>query len=212
MNSATKTHTCIDLLRHGETVGGARFRGSIDDALTESGWSQMSASVSQALEEGQIKWDRIISSPLQRCADFAHKLGEQHALPVSLEPRFKEMHFGDWEGRSAVELMATDEQALTQFWNDPLQFTPPAAEPLRDFERRVLSAWDELLRNYQSEKILLVTHGGVIRVLLCHVQQRPIQQLLSIEVKHAAFIPLRIAHTEGSHSAAGETALAASLV
>jgi len=193
VKSVAKICTSIDLLRHGETVGGAVFRGSIDDNLTENGWSQMATAVSQQPQQ----WERIISSPLRRCADFAHKLGQQHTLPVSLEPRFKEMHFGDWEGRSAAELMTTDEEALTRFWNDPVQCTPPAAELLLDFERRVLSAWADLLRDYLGEKILLVTHGGVIRVLLCHLQQRPIKQLLEIEVKHAALKQLRIDHTEG---------------
>ncbi len=188
--------TIIDLLRHGETVGGSRFRGSIDDALTEKGWSQMNAAITRETTNHTQIWDRIISSPLQRCADFAHKLGQQQSLPVSLDTRFQEMHFGDWEGRTASELMATDENALTQFWNDPVQNTPPGAEPLLTFNQRVLSAWADLLRNYRNERILLVTHGGVMRVLLCHVQQRPIKQLLDIEVKHAALKQLCIDHLD----------------
>jgi len=190
--SLDNTQTIIDLLRHGETVGGSRFRGSIDDALTENGWSQMNAATAQEMKNHSQRWHRIISSPLQRCADFAHKLGQKHSLPVSLDSRFKEMHFGRWEGYTAAELMSTDEDALTQFWNDPVQNTPPEAEPLLKFEQRVLSAWVDLLRDYQGERILLVTHGGVMRVLLCHVQQRPIKQLLEIEVKHAALKQLRI--------------------
>ncbi|NOX91727.1 MAG: alpha-ribazole phosphatase family protein [Gammaproteobacteria bacterium] len=186
------TQTIIDLLRHGETVGGSRFRGSIDDALTENGWLQMDAAIAQAMKNHSQTWNRIISSPLQRCADFAHKLGQQHSLPVNLDTRFKEIHFGCWEGRTAAELMSTDEDALTQFWNDPVQNTPPEAEPLLEFEQRVLLAWTDLLRDYRGERILLVTHGGVMRVLLCHVQQRPIKQLLEIEVKHAALKQLRI--------------------
>ncbi len=184
--------TIIDLLRHGETVGGSRFRGSIDDALTEKGWSQMNAAITREMTNHTQIWDRIISSPLQRCADFAHKLGQQQSLPVSLDTRFQEMHFGDWEGRTASELIATDENALTQFWNDPVQNTPPGAEPLLVFQQRILSAWADLLRDHRNECILLVTHGGVMRVLLCHVQQRPIKQLLEIEVKHAALKQLRI--------------------
>lgn len=191
-NLPDNMQTIVDLLRHGETVGGSRFRGSIDDALTENGWSQMNAAITQETTNSTQTWNRIISSPLQRCADFAHQLGQQHSLPVSFDTRFKEMHFGRWEGRTAAELMSTDENALTQFWNDPVQNTPPEAEPLLEFEQRVLSAWTDLLRDYRGERILLVTHGGVIRVLLCHVQQRPIKQLLEIEVKHAALKQVRI--------------------
>jgi len=182
----------IDLLRHGETTGGACFRGSIDDALTDEGWAQMDAAIKQRMANHSQTWQRIVSSPLQRCANFAHKLGQQYSLPVSLDTRFKEMHFGLWEGRTAIELMNADENALTQFWNDPLQNTPPEAEPLLVFQQRVLAAWTDLLRDYPGERILLVTHGGVIRVVLCHVRQRPIKQLLNIEVKHAALKQLCI--------------------
>lgn len=190
-------NTAIDLLRHGETVGGVCFRGSTDDPLTEGGWTQMR----DAAEKEGPYWDRIISSPLKRCADFACELGQQHSMPVSLDERFQEMHFGAWEGRSAAELMATDADALTHFWNDPLRYTPPQAEPLADFEARILSAWRDVVSRYVGEKILLVTHGGVIRILLCHVRQRPIECLLEFEVGHASIQRIHIEHTQGvNHS------------
>jgi len=156
----------------------------------------MNAAIKQGMTKHARRWDRIISSPLQRCANFAQTLGQQHSLPVQLDARFKEMHFGRWEGRTASELMATDENALTQFWNDPVKNTPPDAEPLLVFQQRVLSAWADLLRDWQGEHILLITHGGVIRILLCHVQQHPIKQLMDIEVKHAALKQLRIEHSD----------------
>jgi broad specificity phosphatase PhoE len=56
----------LDLLRHGETELGGGLRGSLDDALTDKGWQQMRAAV---VEQGP--WDRLVSSPLQRCARFA---------------------------------------------------------------------------------------------------------------------------------------------
>ncbi len=189
------TNNVIDLLRHGETAGGARFRGSTDDALTEVGWTQMRT----ATEQGAPGWDRIISSPLKRCADFACELGQQHSLPVSLDERFQEMHFGAWEGCSAAELMATDADALTRFWNDPLRHTPPQAEPLADFELRVMSAWRDVVSRYAGENILLVTHGGVIRVLLCHTRQHPIERLLEFEVGHASIQRIHIGHPQGAN-------------
>ncbi|MBL1277653.1 MAG: alpha-ribazole phosphatase family protein [Ectothiorhodospiraceae bacterium] len=197
--NATKslnTHTRVDLLRHGETTSGSSFRGSIDDALTENGWFQMTAAVEARLAEAPNQWERIVSSPLQRCADFAHKLGKRHSLPVCLDSRFKEMHFGKWEGRTAAELMADDENALTLFWEDPVKNTPPEAEPLPDFERRVLSAWTELLQQYKGEKVLLVTHGGVIRVLLCQFHQWSLHRLMEFDVQHAALKKVSIEHNE----------------
>ena len=85
----------LDLLRHGETEQGGGLRGSIDDALTDLGWQQMR---SAAKEAGP--WDRIISSPLQRCARFSEELAARLSLPMTLEPGLQELHFGDWEGHS----------------------------------------------------------------------------------------------------------------
>lgn len=191
------TNSIIDLLRHGETVGGACFRGSTDDPLTEDGWTQMR----DAAEKAGSCWDRIISSPLKRCADFACELGQQHSIPVSHDEQFQEMHFGAWEGCSVAELMATDADALTHFWNNPLRHTPPQAEPLKDFEARVLTAWQDIVSKHAGENILLVTHGGVIRVLLCHIRQRPIERLLEFEVGHASIPRIHIEHARGvNHS------------
>ena len=59
---------------------GGGLRGSLDDALTEAGWAQMEAAVAEA-----GPWDRLVSSPLQRCARFAEELGEQLGVPVQLD-------------------------------------------------------------------------------------------------------------------------------
>lgn len=125
----------LDLLRHGETELGGGLRGSLDDALTPVGWEQMRAAV-----QGQGPWDRIVSSPLQRCALFAQELAGQLALPVTFDKDLQELHFGEWEGQGAAALMQTDEQALGLFWANPYSFTPPQGEPVLEFSQRVLAA------------------------------------------------------------------------
>lgn len=178
----------VGLLRHGETEGGNRFRGHTDDPLTAAGLAQMHAAIA-----GSGDWNRIISSPLARCAAFADDFTCQHALPLTFDARLKEMHFGAWEGRSAAELMETDAGALGQFWANPLRNTPPDGEPLTEFEARVLGAWNEIINEYTGQQVLVVTHGGVIRVLLCHLLQRPVRDLLSIEVKPASLHQIHLA-------------------
>jgi broad specificity phosphatase PhoE len=135
---------------------------------------------------GLNRWDRIISSPLQRCADFAREFAHDHDIPLSLEPKFAEIDFGEWEGRSAAELMQTSPAALTGYWRDPRKHTPPGGESLVQFRHRVVEAWEALYQSYDAQRLLLVTHGGVIRMLLCHLQGWPLEGILKIEVKHAA--------------------------
>lgn len=176
----------LDLLRHGETeIGG--FRGSLDDALTPLGWAQMRGAVA-----GAGPWQRIVSSPLQRCARFAEELAGQLQLPLTLEPGFRELHFGAWEGRSAAQLMATDEVGLGLFWADPYGFTPPEAEPVADFRERVLGALARLYQTYAGERVLLVSHGGVMRLLLAQARGLPREQLLQVEAGHGALFGVRV--------------------
>ena len=178
----------LDLLRHGETELGGGLRGSLDDALTAKGWEQMRAAV-----VAQGPWDRVISSPLQRCARFAEELGAQLEVPVSLEKDLQELHFGAWEGQSAAALMETDAEALGLFWADPYSFTPPEGEPVSDFSERVLGAVARLHQAYAGERVLLVSHGGVMRLLLARARGLPREQLLNVEVGHGALFSLHVA-------------------
>ena len=166
----------IQLLRHGEVAGGPRFRGSTDDPLTVRGWYQMEASV---LEAGT--WQAVVTSPLRRCIDFAQLLARRLTLPLTVDARLREIHFGQWEGRSAAEIADLDPDALAQFWHRPTQFTPPAAESFACFSRRVLAAWRELTLRPEST-LLVITHAGPIRVILCHTQCQPMAQLLKWDV------------------------------
>ncbi len=192
--------THIHLLRHGETQGGSRFNGSSDVLLSEHGWSQMRTAV-----EKETGWHRIVSSPLLRCANFSQELEQHYDIPLRFDERIKELHFGIWEGKSAEEILADDNDALTRYWQDPTQYTPVDGEPLKDFETRVLSCWQEIIAEYQGEKILFVAHGGVIRLLLCHILKRPLQRILDVEVAHAAIHRIRVEHTQHAYTAFIET-------
>ncbi|WP_439879240.1 alpha-ribazole phosphatase family protein [Pseudomonas prosekii] len=177
----------LDLLRHGETELGGGLRGSLDDALTEKGWAQMRAAV---IEQGP--WDRLVSSPLQRCARFADELGVQLGLPVQIEKDLQELHFGAWEGQSTAALMDTSAEALGRFWSDPYAFTPPDGEPVADFSARVLAAVERLHAAHAGERVLLITHGGVMKLLLAQARGLPREQLLNVDVAHASLHSLSV--------------------
>ncbi len=181
----------LDMLRHGETVTGGGFRGRLDDELTDVDWQQMRQAVANA-----GPWDRIVSSPLRRCAAFAAELAEQHHLPMELEPDLRELDFGEWEGRTAADLMVDQSEALGRFWENPYSFTPPGGEPLPDFEARILTAIERLTDRYAGERILLVTHGGVMRLLLAEARGLPREQLLQVEVGHGAMFGLKTGFTD----------------
>ena len=133
-------------------------------------------------------WDRIIASPLIRCADFARALSQRLNLPLSLDPRLVELDFGAWEGRSAADLMVSDAAALGRFWADPVTHAPPGGESLPAFQDRVLAAWQDLTAQAltNGERLLVISHGGVIRVILCTLLDHPLERLLELDVSHAS--------------------------
>nr|WP_207280918.1 histidine phosphatase family protein [Thiocystis violacea] len=173
----------MDLLRHGEPEGGTRFRGTLDDPLSPLGWEQMRRATA-----GAGDWTRVISSPSRRCLAFARELAETHAIALAECAALRERDFGDWEGLAPDQIPS---QALQAFWDDPVGYAPPGAEPFPDFRARVLGAWGDLLRASEAQT-LVVTHGGVIRVLLAEVLRMADEALLSLEVPHACLSRLRL--------------------
>lgn len=179
--------TTIDLIRHGEPVGGRKYRGHLDDPLSEKGWRQMRNAVGD-----HRPWDLIVSSPLCRCADFARELGGRHGLPVQIEPRLKEIGFGAWEGKTVDELEAAEPGCLWRFYNDPLNQTPPGAETLAAFRDRIVAAWDDLLVQHAGKHLLLVGHAGMMRMILRNVLQMPLESMFRIQVANAAISRIQV--------------------
>jgi alpha-ribazole phosphatase/probable phosphoglycerate mutase len=179
--------TTVDFIRHGEPVGGSRYRGQTDDPLSEKGWRQMRAAVADC-----CPWDMLVSSPLIRCRAFAEELAARHGRPLDIEPRFREIGFGAWEGRTATELMAGDPDILRRFWSDPEQHTPPGGEPLAQFRDRIVAAWDDLLGRHAGRHVLVIGHAGTVRMVLRHVLDMPLGATFRIQVGNAAVTRIRV--------------------
>lgn len=180
--------TTLDLIRHGEPVGGRKYRGQVDDPLSEKGWSQM-----QGALEGDAPWTRLITSPLQRCRAFAEVLAAKHGLPLTVDARFQEVGFGAWEGKTAAEIEAEAPGSIARFKTDPLGARPHGAEPLDAFHTRVAGGIDDLLLSHPGEHLLVVCHAGVIRMALAHALAIPLVNAYRIEVACAAMTRIRFA-------------------
>ncbi|WP_446811221.1 histidine phosphatase family protein [Methylomonas sp. 2BW1-5-20] len=171
--------TVIDFLRHGEARGGSYYRGTTDDPLTERGWHQMYRQC------GEGQWDAVISSPLRRCRSFAAVWCEQQQLQLSIEPAWSEIDFGDWEGQSAEQISSQWPDALMAFYQDPENFSPPNAESYSRFADRVRQGWENLLAAHAGQRVLVVTHAGVIRALFAEVFDMPVAKTFHIDLPHA---------------------------
>ncbi|GAB3371767.1 alpha-ribazole phosphatase [Spongiibacter taiwanensis] len=190
---AEVVRTRIDLLRHGACEGGEIFRGSTDVALSELGWQQMSERVAQL--DGS--WQRIITSPLQRCRRFAEREAEQRSLPVDTRDDFREMHFGDWEGLAHDEARKRFPDEWRQFWQSPDIASPPNGEAMPAFCERVTRAQRDLVAEVEGKHVLLVAHGAVIRVMICHWLGMPMGAMTRLSVPYAGLSRFEIFHQPG---------------
>ncbi len=170
------TRTTIDFLRHGEVAGGPCLRGVTDDPLTEKGWQQMHSQCAGG------QWSRCISSPLRRCAEFAAALSQERHFELELDPNWREISFGDWDGLPASQI---DPKALERYYANPDAYTPPNAEAYAAFADRIGVAWERLLRHHAGQSLLVITHAGVIRHLFAHLLAISVPRSLHIEVPHA---------------------------
>lgn len=186
----------IELLRHGDT-GQSSYRGQIDDPLSGLGWAQLRAATAGR------DWDVVVSSTLQRCAAFAHELTQARGVPLRLEPRLVEYHFGDWQGVPIDRIDATDGAALGRFWADPVAHPPPRAETHAQFRARLSAALDDVAALAGDRRVLVVTHGGVIRLLRCMAEGRSFGDMAGIEVAHASLHPLAWLPRAGAVDARG---------
>ncbi|UTF60099.1 histidine phosphatase family protein [Gilvimarinus sp. DA14] len=177
----------IDLLRHGECEGGRIFRGHTDVALTDTGWQQMLAGL-QSLEDN---WQAIVSSPLQRCRRFAQVLSENRQLPLTVMPGIKEINYGIWEGQQVADVWREQEQQVLAWSRDPEQYGPPEGEAFSQFRERVLQTVLSLAETGDN-KLLLITHGGVIKLLLSIANNKPPPWMMQLNIGYGFTASLQL--------------------
>lgn len=184
----------VDLLRHGALEGGVKYRGSVDDALTAEGRAAMEAVWTRLA--GDI--DRIVASPLRRCAEPARAWAERAGVPLTIEPRVAEMRYGVWEGLNADEIRSRFPGMLEQWRANPEGMLIPGAETMEALSVRVAAFWADVCTEHAGERILVVAHSGSLRMLIAHVLGAPIATTRRLTVPYACWS--RIAVREGQAS------------
>lgn len=191
----------VDLLRHGAVTGGERFRGTTDDGLSVHGRAQICSALAglHGWPDGHsLPYDALFSSPARRCAETARELATRSGLSPELMPELNERRFGAWENKRADELPVAE---LKRLWDDPEGFTPPGAESFAALRERVLRGWERILTRRTGFRFpLILTHGGVIRVILGQVLGLSATATMRIEVPPACRTRLRVPDGAGHPS------------
>lgn len=129
------------------------------------------------------QFDAVYSSPSRRCT----RLAEQLAPAFQIDDRLCEFNFGDWEGKTWDTVDPDESKA---WMDDFVHVCSPNGESMLQMNERVQSFWTELVnQNYQNAGI--ITHGGVIRLLVAADQQLPLALAFTITVKYGDVVVLR---------------------
>lgn len=189
--AAGKKKITVDLLRHGQPEGGEVLRGRIDHPLSDLGWQQMYRSAAFTAEgknsELTPSWTHITSSPLRRCSSFAQHTADQLGLELKIDDQWQEIDYGDWDGMLLTEWRQQAAAQFREFRKDLSKLVPPNGEDYLSFKGRVLNAWQEISTLDDGSHVLLVTHGGVLRVVLPTVLGMPLNQTQPLHIPFASF-------------------------
>jgi alpha-ribazole phosphatase len=160
------------LLRHGEPVAETRgcCYGALDVELSPEGVRQAEL-VNAALRTQPLAV--IYSSPRRRCLQGARILAIERSCPVETIDAIEELNFGEFEGRSYEEIAAEYPDLFQQWMAQPTKFHFPGGESLEQMWKRVTNAARILRERHTGESIAIVTHGGVIRILLAEALGLP---------------------------------------
>ena len=192
------TVTRIDVIRHGEPEGGEVFRGRTDHALTDNGRRQFR----ERLSAHPANWQQVISSPLQRCHESALETvtklkREGHNIDCTTDERWAEIDYGDWEDCLISDITRAQKTQFRALWEDPMDFCAPGGEPVSALQQRVLAAWTSLLENHAGQHVLVVSHGGVMRVLAQHLLMLAPEAMNRLGIPFAGMLRFRVDQMPG---------------
>jgi 2,3-bisphosphoglycerate-dependent phosphoglycerate mutase len=165
----------IHLVRHGETDWNVerRLQGWTDIPLNATGVRQARAAA-LALADRDI--GAIISSDLSRARDTAEPIAAEVGVEVVTDPALRERNYGVAEGQRNSELELQFDGGLDERWADP-DFTFEGGETRRDVYLRLGAFLTELLASPPANEIVLVSHGGALRVARGFLQGLPVERL-----------------------------------
>jgi broad specificity phosphatase PhoE len=201
----------ILLVRHGETdwnrsgqIMGARpiplnWRGETQARTlarflrhwaSRSGFSSIDAPAVPGLPPFDRDACRLLSSPVHRAAQTASILGEALGLRPRSEAGLSEIGLGEWEGRYWNEI--GDDPGRRQFYSHPGEARPPGGETLGEVQARAIVVIQRALAEKEAGTFVLVSHADVIRSILAHSLELPLQQTRAMRIDNASLTGLSL--------------------
>lgn len=174
----------VYLLRHTRVALGGQYCYGISDIdLADTQQEDIQELVAKL--DG-IQFDRIYTSPLKRCKALASAMNRS----ADVEDALTEMDFGDWELK---KWSAIGREQLDDWMNDFVHIAPPMAETYLEFSRKSVAFFNELTAGAgEKGKVLLITHSGPIRAIICHVLNLSLSRAFNFEVDYGSISKIEV--------------------
>ncbi len=171
--------TKIYLIRHAEAEGNyyRRIQGQWDGGITPRGFRQIDA---LALRMRDIPLDALYSSDLRRTMLTAQAIQQYHDLPLTTDPRLREVHMGVWEGMSWGDVIHAYGQQYEYFSSNPDLWHIEGAEDWNSLRERMYTAITDIAARHEGGSVAIVSHGTAIRALMCKLLNVPGKDIHSV--------------------------------
>ena len=198
-----------------EGGGQKRYNGSIDIPMSERGVGQIKAASSFIADHirsadcakylsylrdvhgsagtgdcrsdgAPAKMQAVYCSDLTRAVTSAEIIAGSYGLTPVKIPGLRERSFGAWEGMTFTEIKEKFPAEFESWARNPLRHSPVGGETTEEVKERVVQALDTILRDHEGDNIAVVAHGGVNRIILCHILGMPLENIFRIEQDYAA--------------------------
>lgn len=168
----------LTLIRHIKTSAPEGMCYGQTDVALPQGYETIHVQLAEQLKNEEF--DVLYASPLQRCTLLANTIAG--GRPVIFDERLKELNFGDWENQLWKDLEILPEAAV--FFNDYVHVPPPGGESFQQMTDRIAQFMAELKTKHPRHNVLIVAHGGPIRIIHGLAEGLPITDYFKREVPY----------------------------
>jgi alpha-ribazole phosphatase/probable phosphoglycerate mutase len=179
------------LVRHGETLSNIKkiYAGKGSESLTIRGTFQAKY-VAERLKKHKI--EALYSSPVKRAVQTSEIIGHEVSLDVIIEDSFREMELGPWEGLSEDDINLNYPVEWQIWQTKPAELKLPGRETLDELLKRVVSCVYKITQGGNYQKIVVLTHVAIIRVLVLWQAKKSLNLYRTIHVPNAGITNIKI--------------------
>ena len=166
----------VHLIRHGQTDWNAirRVQGQSESVLTDLGKKQ-AAALGEEISHYGI--NEVFCSSSVRTRQTTDELFVQTKPDISYMDNLREIFLGPWEGRMYDDIEQETPEDFKHFWELPHLFNVKGAETFSQLQQRAITTLQEICQSSDQSHVAIVSHGALIKTILCHFENKPLSNL-----------------------------------